>query len=223
MSFGHSLEFIRRRYNRLAAIYPVFELLLWLPWGIRARAVERLGLKPGDLVLEVGCGTGRNLPYLVNAVGPEGRVYGVDYSDGMLARARALCQRRGWKNVTLLQQDACELELPEHVQAALFSLSYAVMPEPRGALERAWRYVREGGTVVILDAKLLPGLLGKLQRPFILLMMKATVLGDPDVRSWDDLRELTPHFQMEEVNLGTYYICRGTKPSGAEALTSGRR
>lgn len=211
MSLGHSLEFIRRRYNRLAAIYPIFELMFWLPRGICARAVERLGLKPGDRVLEVGCGTGRNLPYLVKAVGPEGRVYGVDLSDGMLARARALCARKGWKNVTLFQQDACELDLPEPVEAALFSLSYAVMPEPQRALEQAWKFVGERGRVVIVDAKLLPGLLGKLQRPFILPIMRATVLGDPDIHPWEDLRNLTPHFQMEEINLGTYYICRGTK------------
>jgi len=212
MSFGHSLEFIRCRYNRLAAIYPVFELMFWLPWGIRARAVERLGLKPGDRVLEVGCGTGRNLPYLVKAVGPQGRVYGVDYSDGMLARARAMCERRGWRNVTLLQQDARHLDLPEEVDAALFSLSYAVMPEPSRVLEQTWKFVRARGSTVVMDAKLLPGLLGKLQRPFIILVMKATVLGDPDVRPWEDLRKLTPYFEMQEFNFGTYYICRGTKP-----------
>ena len=215
MSFGHDIEFVRQRYNRLAGIYPIFELLFWLPCGIRARAVNALGLQRGDRVLEVGCGTGRNLPYLVRAVGPEGRVYGVDYSDGMLARARQLCERHGWSNVTLLQQDARRLELPETVDAALFSLSYAVMPEPRDVLEQVWRFVRSGGTVAILDAKLFPGLLGKLQRPFILLMMKATVLGDPDVRPWEDLRQLTPQFDMQEVNLGTYYICRGVKPQAA--------
>ncbi len=218
MSLGHNLEFIRRRYNRLAAIYPVFELMFWLPWGIRARAAERLGLKPGDRVLEVGCGTGRNLPYLVKAVGPEGRVYGVDLSDGMLARARDLCERRGWKNVTLFRQDASVMNLPERVEAVLFSLSYAVMPEPQRVLEHVWNFVREGGRVVIVDAKLLPGLLGKLQRPLVLRVMRATVLGDPDVHPWDDLRRLTPHFQMEEINLGTYYICCGTKaPASAQA------
>ena len=47
-------HFVRRRYNRLASIYVFFEWLFWLPRGIRPRAVERLNLKPGDRVLEVG-------------------------------------------------------------------------------------------------------------------------------------------------------------------------
>ena len=71
-------EFVRRRYDRLASIYVFFEWLFWLPRGIRPRAIKRLDLKLGDYVLEVGCGTGRNLPYLALMVGPEGRVYGID-------------------------------------------------------------------------------------------------------------------------------------------------
>src|SRR5438128_11106092 len=87
-------QFVRRRYNRLASIYVFFEWLFWLPRGIRPRAVNRLDLKFGDRVLEVGCGTGRNLPFLSRAVGPDGRVYGIDLSEGMLAEARSACENR---------------------------------------------------------------------------------------------------------------------------------
>ena len=64
--------FIRRRYNRLAKFFVFFELLFLLPRGIRAKAVSRLELKPDARVLEVGCGTGRNLAHLVQAVGEQG-------------------------------------------------------------------------------------------------------------------------------------------------------
>ena len=118
----YSVNFIRRRYDRLAPIYPLFEILFALPWGIRARAVRRLELQSGDRVLEVGCGTGRNFPYLVPAVGRTGHVYGVGLSPGMLERAKKQCVRNKWENVTLLLRDAVEYSLPETVNGVLFSL-----------------------------------------------------------------------------------------------------
>lgn len=93
LSFNYELGFIRRRYNHLASIYPLFNLIFFLPPGIRAKAVHGLNVKAGDKVLEVGCGTGRNLPHLVKAVGPTGEVFGVDYCEGMLARARRLFKK----------------------------------------------------------------------------------------------------------------------------------
>ena len=88
MSFGYEIDFVRRLYDRLALVYPLFNLLFWLPLNIRAKAVKQLELKLGDKVLEVGCGTGRNLRQLVEAVGPTGEVFGVDCCDAMLAKAR---------------------------------------------------------------------------------------------------------------------------------------
>src|SRR4030095_10850428 len=81
-------SFIRHRYNRIASFFPFFEWLFLLPPGIRKKAVERLQLLPGNRVLEIGCGTGRNLKLLRQAVGPEGHVYGVDSSEGMLHTAK---------------------------------------------------------------------------------------------------------------------------------------
>jgi ubiquinone/menaquinone biosynthesis C-methylase UbiE len=203
--------FVRRRYDRLARFFVFFEWLFLLPPGIRRKAVARLGLKPGGRVLEVGCGTGRNLPALRAAVGDEGRVYGVDVSEGMLAKAREACARAGWGNVTLVRADAAEYELPEPVDGVIFSLSYAVMPHHRQALARAWAQLRPGGSLVVMDAKLPSGALGRLLHPFVVWASRLTVLGNPDVRPWDDLRELTREVEYEEVQFGTYYILTGRK------------
>src|SRR5215213_4573356 len=98
-----------RRYDRIARTYSVLEPLYLIFPPARRRAVAALGLKPGDTVLEIGAGTGRNFPYLVEAVGPSGTIIGVDASPGMLAKARKLIERHGWSNVELLQQDATQL------------------------------------------------------------------------------------------------------------------
>ena len=210
--------FIQRRYNRLAKFFVLFEWLFLLPRGIRKRAVGRLELEPGARVLEVGCGTGRNLAHLFQAVGEHGHVYGVDLSEGMLQEAGELSANAEWRNVTLIQSDATAYALPELVDGVLFSLSYAVIPRHREALRRAWEHLRPGGYVVIMDAKLPSGFLGKLLHPFVVWTSRATVLGNPDIRPWEELREITDDVGYEEVQFETYYICRGRKPGREVAI-----
>lgn len=207
----YDTSFVRRRYNRLARFFVFFEWLFWLPRSIRSKAVNRLELKRGSRVLEVGCGTGRNLAPLIEAVGAEGQVYGVDLSEGMLAEAKQLCARRDWQNVELMRADAAHYVLPAPVDGVIFSLSYAVIPHHRNALRHAWKQLRPGGYLVIMDAKLPSGIFGKLLYPFVVWTSKLTVLGNPDIRPWDELRELTDDVDYEEAQFGTYYICRAKK------------
>ena len=206
----YELSFIRKRYDRICKFYRLFEWILWLPGGIRGRAVEQLKLRPGDCVLEIGCGTGRNLSYLRNAVGESGRVYGVDLSPGMLAKAESLCQEQGWANVELSNNDFLDYTPRQTVDGVLFCLSYSTMPRHKQILNRAWSFLRTRRHVVIVDAQLPKGLLGKLLMRPALWLMRQTVLGNPYVQPWEDLRELTNDVSTEKELFG-YYICRGTR------------
>ena len=203
---------IRQRYDRLAKFITFFEWLLFLPAGFRQHAVSRLDLGQGDRVLEIGCGTGRNFPYLSAAVGPTGRVTGVDLSAGMLARSRELCAHNDWHNVELVQCDAAEYSAPQPLDAVLFGLSYNTMPHHLAVLRQAWNQLRPGGRLVIMDAKPPPGLTGRLVLPFSVWLMKRTLLGNPYIRPWEDLARLTDTFEMNEFLFGSYYVCRGIKP-----------
>src|SRR3954469_24876955 len=127
-----------RQYDRVARFYSTLEPLYLIFPPARRRAVAALGLKPGDTILEIGAGTGRNFPYLVEAVGPSGTGMGVDASQGMLAEARKLIQRPRGANVQLVHQDATQVHLDREVDGVLFSLSYSPLPEARPALARAW-------------------------------------------------------------------------------------
>lgn len=175
-----------RRYDRVARLYSLLEPLYLIFPPARARAVVALGLGPGDVVLEIGAGTGRNFRHLVEAVGPTGKVIGVDASPGMLAEARRLIEREGWSNVELLHQDAGRLRLGREVDGVLFSLSYSAIPEPRLALARAWERLRPAGRVVVLDAGLTEGGPLRLLAPIARLLVK---LGPGDAYSdpWSDL------------------------------------
>jgi demethylmenaquinone methyltransferase/2-methoxy-6-polyprenyl-1,4-benzoquinol methylase len=206
------LATISDRYDRLAGFIPFFEWLLFLPRGLRQAATGRLSLRPGDRVLEIGCGTGRNFPYLHEAVGRTGHVYGVDLSPGMLGKARRLRDANGWGNISLIQCDAADFRSPEPLDGVFFSLSYNTMPHHLTVLRQAWRQLRPGGRLVIMDAKLPPGLAGHLILPFSLWLMKRTMLGNPYIRPWEDLRHFVANFDQQEFLFGSYYICRAVKP-----------
>ena len=206
---------IAARYDRLAPLIEFVDWLFFVPAGLRARAAQRLALEPGNRVLEIGCGTGLNFPYLRSAIGPHGRIYGVDLSAGMLARARQLCNRRGWSNVAVVQQDAAEYVAPEPLDGVLFGLSYNTMPHHLAVLEHALRQLRPGGRVVIMDGKLPRGFGGRLLLPFSLWLMRSTMLGNPLIKPWQDLAPVVDAFEMEEFLFGSWYICRGTKSTTA--------
>ena len=203
---------IVRRYDRIAGIIPLFDWIFFQPPGLRKKAVAALRLRAGDRVLEIGCGTGRNLPHLREAVGAEGRVYGVDISAGMLAKARALCAEQQWRNVTLTEQDANEYTAPEPLDGVMFGLSYNTMPHHLAVLHRAWDQLRPGGTLVVMDAKLPPGAGGKMVLPFSLWLMKRTMLGNPLIRPWEDVERLGGDFHIEQFMFGSWYVCRAIKP-----------
>lgn len=197
---------VAARYDRMARWYRFAAPLIALPPGMRRKAVKRLGVSDGDTVLEVGCGTGRNLPLLVRSVRADGQVIGIDASGGMLADARRLVARRGWRNVSLLHGDAAELDLDCRVDAVLFSLSYSVLPDRQPVLRRAWETLRPGGRLLVMDAGLPANALGRLLGP--LAEMVATAFpGDPYSQPWEDLAQLSTPIRTERFQLGTYFIC----------------
>jgi ubiquinone/menaquinone biosynthesis C-methylase UbiE len=211
---------IRRRYNQIARLHGLLEWLLFVPPGIRARAVRRLNHKPGDRVLEIGCGTGPNLKHLHAAVGSTGHVYGVDLSEGMLSMAQDRCRNAGWRNVTLVREEATKYVPPEPVDGVLFSLSFNTMPHHKEVLRHAWRQLKPGGRLVVMDAKLPRGRFGQMILPLIVPVMRATVLGNPYIRPWEHLSHVSEQVEMEDL-LFSYYVCRCTKPAEeAPALAS---
>lgn len=202
---------VTRRYDRMARWYRAAEITILLPHRLRRKAVQRLALEPGETVLEIGCGTGRNLPLLCDDVGDDGQVIGVDASNGMLARAQEWVTRHNQQNVLLRHQDAAELTVPDQVDAALFSLSYSVLPDRETVLQKAWEALRPDGRLVIMDAGLPASPLGRLLGPIGEAI--ATIFpGDPYSRPWEDLTSLSQTVQSEWFQLGIYFVCTIRKP-----------
>jgi ubiquinone/menaquinone biosynthesis C-methylase UbiE len=140
-------EHNRRIYRFYAPLYDrFFKAVSDRP---RRRAVQMLHLQPGERLLIPGIGTGLDLLYLPAHVS----VTGVDFSLAMLEQARAKVNGR---DVTLLEMDAQHLDLTDaSFDAVLCTLSLSVIPDGRAAFGEAWRVLRPGGRIVILD-KFLP-------------------------------------------------------------------
>lgn len=102
----------------------------------RTRAAEAL-VEPGDTVVEVGCGTGANLPHLRERVGPGGNVVGVDVAPGALARARGRIERAGWRNVAVVRGDGTRLPV-DGTDAILGSFVAGMFADP-AAVVSDWR------------------------------------------------------------------------------------
>src|SRR5271166_4324304 len=86
----------------------------------RRAVVDALPLQPGQVVLDVGCGTGLCCGLLRDKVGPDGTVIGIEESPEMAALAREHITREGWRNVTVVQSPAEDARFEGTADAALF-------------------------------------------------------------------------------------------------------
>jgi ubiquinone/menaquinone biosynthesis C-methylase UbiE len=202
---------ITAQYDRVAPYYRALSPLFLINPLARRRGVKALGLRPGDTVLEVAVGTGRNLPYLVDAVGPTGTVIGVDHSPGMLREAAKMAARRGWSNVELIEADATALALERDLDAIFFSLCWSVIPAPVAALSRAWDRLRPGGRVAVMEMSVVETPLRPLIDPIARQLNKLGP-GRTDARPWDDLAPFGEVATDRFLHL--FYVCavekRGT-------------
>ncbi len=85
----------------------------------RKKAVVALTLMPGDVVVEIGCGTGLNFHLLQNVIGPNGKIIGVDMTDEMLKQAQQRVEENGWSNVELVKSDAAIFQFPLEIDGVI--------------------------------------------------------------------------------------------------------
>lgn len=207
---------VRRVYSfwgRHARLYAAQDFVSFMgrPGPIRGVAAAKLGLREGDAVLEVACGSGRNLRYLEAAVGAQGRVVGFDYSAEMLAAADDLCRRHGWDNVRLVQGDAAALDVgEERFDGVLSVLGMSAVPGYESAVKRCWEVLREGGVLSVCDARLFPGRLAVLN-PLVRAIFSRGAAWDPSRDIPATMRSVFGNLEVEELNLGSLYVATAVK------------
>ncbi|MBI2553078.1 MAG: class I SAM-dependent methyltransferase [Candidatus Rokubacteria bacterium] len=140
----------KRQVKRAYALYsPIYDFIfdrIFHPG--RVAAVKLLDIQPDERILEVGIGTGLNLPLYPRHC----RLTGIDLSDKMLEKAQAKIEELGLDNVTLKVMDASALDFADNeFDRAVATYVISAVPDPLGVLREMRRVVKPGGAIVILN------------------------------------------------------------------------
>jgi demethylmenaquinone methyltransferase/2-methoxy-6-polyprenyl-1,4-benzoquinol methylase len=140
---------VRAMFDRIAGFYDLMNSVMTagLHHRWRARAADLAALAPGDSALDVACGTGDLAIELARRVGPGGEVVGSDFSEEMLARARAKAPELTWEwgNALELQYEA------DRFDAATVGFGARNFSDLDRGLGEMARVVKPGGRVVVLE------------------------------------------------------------------------
>jgi len=196
------------QYRRRAGVYDL-ELAFFEP--IRRLAISRLELRPGDVVFDVGCGTGLSLAMLRQQVGPKGRIVGIEQSPEMFEQARRRVARARWARVTLMCSPVEDAALRIDADAALFHFTHDILQRPE-AIANVLGHLKPGARVVASGLKwATPWLM----QPLNLLVLPAalrsvTSLAGMD-RPWQRLQEQLGRMTVESRLLGGAYVASGSQ------------
>ena len=139
-------HFVERVYEKLSSVYDLIFGPTLHPG--RLVALEHMGIRPGDHVLEVGVGTGINASLYPSTC----QVTGIDLSTSMLEKARERVAREGLRNVRLMEMDAANLTFANDS----FDIVYApylvsVVPDPVQVVREMRRVCKPGGKIIVLN------------------------------------------------------------------------
>lgn len=208
-------EGVRRLYRKRAKHYDLSANLYYLmgfrEFAYRKQAVEQLDLRPGDTVVDMGCGTGLNFAFLQDKVGPDGQIIGVDLTDEMLNVAHERCQANGWQNVKLVEHDAATFTIPRNVDGVISTFALTLVPEYQTVITNVAAALGPGKRMVLLDLQL-PDWPRPLVKLGILLTSGFGVNEEIARRHpWESMEAVFGNMQKTDIYFGAVYVAMSEK------------
>jgi ubiquinone/menaquinone biosynthesis C-methylase UbiE len=214
---GFSRETLIDIYRKRAKHYDLYaglmEFVGFRQSIYRKKAIQALYLQRGDTVVDIGCGTGLNFSLLEEAIGPEGRIIGVDLTYAMLAQAQERVRVAGWQNVLLIQSDASTFTFPSEVDGILSTFALTLVPEFDHVILKGCRALKPGKRWGIADFKMPSGVFSKLA-PLLALVFVRPFGGTIDLASrhpWESMNKYLQQVEMTEFYMGSVYVAAGER------------
>lgn len=182
---------------------------------LRRRAIELLELRDGDVVLDVGAGTGLSYPLLRDGVGPRGRVLAFEQSPDMFARAEQRVAGAGWRNVWHCRATAADVHLPAPADAVLFNYVHDITRSPE-ALANLLRQLKPGARVAMAGVKYFPWWTGPLNLLPWLKNRPYNIRPGELWRPWDLVQAKCASFRRWPTQWGMGYLAQGRLRVGDE-------
>lgn len=194
---------------RLTKPFPDFDFSFIKP--VRQKAVELLNLKPGDRVLDVGCGPGGSFPYLVNAVGSSGEVVGVELSPEISVHARRRIEKNSWKNVAVLEAAAQKVQLSGMFDGLLMFAAADVYASA-DALENIFPHLKNNARIAAFGAKSSSHRSGVILNPVLRMLfnLSFSTTPRPNYEPWHLLAERVEKLEIEEYFGGLMFLASGS-------------
>ncbi len=206
---------VRRLYDRVATFYDA--LVAPYEWiggrRLAVRAIGELNLRPGDTVVDLGTGTGWNVPHLARAVGRTGTVIGVDLSPAMLQRARQRVDRSELTaTVELMHADISNYEPPADTKAIISTFAIEMLPDYTDVIARLTTDLPDEGRIAVTGMRNPNRWPQWLIRIGSLLMRPFGVNEDyRDFRPWEAIEANTTDTTYAEAFGGVIYLAAGTR------------
>ena len=203
-------------YRKYAENYDLavkFYRLLGLKIGkYRKMTVNALELSKGDIVVELGCGTGLNFALVLDAIGSEGKLIGVDITDKMLDQAKLRVKENRWNNVELIQSDTADYTFPKELDGIFTTGAIQYSPQYDQIIKRGYEALKTGKKFVVFDFKMPHGL-SRMFAPILIFFTKAFEANEEYLKrhAWESIEKYFEKTTFTEGWGGFVYISVGKK------------